>query len=429
MASTWPYRIAVIVLTIAVMIVLEVLYQYSVKNNGITNISINSYDLNGWLYVSTIIVAGTALAYGALDSTARLLHPFQELRRGKMQFQELLCEPLGHATILATVHSLRKRYFALAVILLTSLLSPALTIVTSGLFTTTTVSYQSTEALHIQSWLLVEDGGRADCNSESRIVSDAIAFNNLSYPRWTHDDLVFPEISLNTSATNSSLSSATSLTARLPSVRSRMNCQVQGFYTAANTSVRYSDGDKTWEMTIAAPPGCVTNEAAHNETAPGTMQLGGTFTSGGTGYMGNMATQYFINATCKNHVYLGGRILPKDPGSVAARMSLFAGSGVVRRLVGGEGGFERAFEGEVVRLGWCGRGRGSGLMLGVLGAAGDFLLVCSLVPVTFRLSKLDTPVRCARRRTLCSDRIYGKIPSSQSEPPHAVPTRSVRIPY
>lgn len=563
MASTWPYRIAVIVLTIAVVVVLEVLYQYSVKNNGISNISINSYELNGWLYVSTIIMAGMALAYGALDSTARLLHPFQELQRGKMQFQELLYEPLGHATILATVHSLRKRYFALAVILLTSLLSPALTIVTSGLFTTTTVSYQSTEALQIQNWLLVEDGGRADCNSESRLVSDAIAFSNLSYPRWTHDDLVFPEISLNTSATNSSLSSATSLTARLPSVRSRMNCQVQGFYTAANTSVRYTDGDKTWEMTIAAPPGCVTNEAAHNETAPGTMQLGGTFTSDGTGYMGNMVTQYFINATCKNHVYLvvarianktfeestvlacqpstevlyttvtltlpdlnidtsaspptpdergairtfanyttnrvdncqgqegpsthndtsvdpffaavvlgaggvpladllgpanaptlaaraqqvygriaaqdvhfhfrralaapgvrasfafdvaggaalsgsvtttadrlvqsagatrvleallaamaacatvhfavawGARILPKDPGSVAARMSLFAGSGVVRRLVGDEGGLERAFEGEVVRLGWWEGGVGERARFGIdVGSAG-----------------------------------------------------------
>lgn len=46
------------------------------------------------------------------------------------------------------------------------------------------------------------------------------------------------------------------------------------------------------------------------------------------------------------------RILPFDPGSVAARLSLFSGSRLIRMLREHEGELEDALQGETLRLGW-----------------------------------------------------------------------------
>ncbi|GME65618.1 hypothetical protein CH63R_03176 [Neofusicoccum parvum] len=66
----------------------------------------------------------------------------------------------------------------------------------------------------------------------------------------------------------------------------------------------------------------------------------------------------------------GARVLPIDPGSVGARMALFAGSGLVGRLREGGGGVEevlggKGFEGERFRLGWWDESEGGGRRFGV----------------------------------------------------------------
>ncbi|EOD47958.1 hypothetical protein UCRNP2_5292 [Neofusicoccum parvum UCRNP2] len=54
------------------------------------------------------------------------------------------------------------------------------------------------------------------------------------------------------------------------------------------------------------------------------------------------------------------RILPKDPGSVAAKMSLFAGSKLVRRIPENNEELRGAFQGGVVSLGWWDGGEEGG---------------------------------------------------------------------
>lgn len=134
MAATWAYRTVILVCTVLLVISLEVSFYFSTKNNGISSISSESNARYAWTYLPSLIMAGISLGYGSLDSMARMLHLFQKLHREELSFQEMLREPLGSFTIQAMVQSMRLSHLALSVVLFTSLLAPALTIITSGLF-------------------------------------------------------------------------------------------------------------------------------------------------------------------------------------------------------------------------------------------------------------------------------------------------------
>ncbi|OLN83449.1 hypothetical protein CCHL11_03050 [Colletotrichum chlorophyti] len=67
----------------AVIATLEVLLQHSLRNKGIADVSTEGYVKYGWLFVPTIAMAALALAYNAVDTTNRLLPPFQQLQRAQ----------------------------------------------------------------------------------------------------------------------------------------------------------------------------------------------------------------------------------------------------------------------------------------------------------------------------------------------------------
>lgn len=237
-ADTWWFQMFTTTIAVLIFTVLEITYQYSTSHDGIADVSLEGYAKYAWVFVPSITVSITALAFGMLDSSARLLHPYRELQKGNAGISTLLFDPLGTPTMIAIFQSLTKRKMALFTILLTSMLGPLLTIAASGLFTAQAIALTKTIPVRLDDWydlsLDYTSGDWHTQNSPTRVltISDLISFANISYPQWTYDDLAFPTMHVDNSSIGTS--SSTPLTGRLPAVRVKTNCSLNDFSFDAN---------------------------------------------------------------------------------------------------------------------------------------------------------------------------------------------------
>ncbi|KAK0610735.1 hypothetical protein DIS24_g12036, partial [Lasiodiplodia hormozganensis] len=250
-AATW-FRIALFATTVAVIVVLEVLSQISKKNHGIANVILGGYQKYTWTYIPTLVMAMIGLSFAAADATARLLHPFQLLRRGNATFKEMLYDPASQLTLAAVVHAARKRQIALLASMLTALMAPALTIVTSGLYTPTPVPWSHNITLDITGWFHIGDGKVRDVSlgGDYDFLS-LIEYTNMTYPQWTHGAYAFSTFNPATIHGTNGNDTALSLhAARLPATRANMNCTMTHYFPHLNDSAR------TQDILVDPPAGC-----------------------------------------------------------------------------------------------------------------------------------------------------------------------------
>ncbi|KAF9632821.1 hypothetical protein BFW01_g3684 [Lasiodiplodia theobromae] len=113
------------------------------------------------------------------------------------------------------------------------MLGPLLTVAASGLFTAQAIPLKKTVSVRLDDWYdlsldYTTSGGWHTQNSLTRIltISDLISFANISYPKWTYDDLAFPTMHIDDDLTGAS---TMPLTGRLPAVRVKTNCSLNGF--------------------------------------------------------------------------------------------------------------------------------------------------------------------------------------------------------
>lgn len=260
MGSSWAFRITTIVIVVVLVFALELLYQYSSTHDGIADVSTEGYTKYAWLFIPTLTLSLVALFFSLLDFATRLLHPYQELQKGNTGVQTLLFEPLGKPTAVAIFQALKRKKYSLLAILLTALIGPVLTIATSGLYTADPVPTKRVFPLKLDDWY---DFSLSD-KSESRIsvggndvtVADLIAFDNVSYPRWTYDELAFPTLHLDEEAVDAFAANMTlPLTARLPAVRAQMNCSLNRYLTDQNfTYDATNDFSTTVEPVLPCKP-------------------------------------------------------------------------------------------------------------------------------------------------------------------------------
>lgn len=249
--STW-FRIALFATTVAVIVVLEVLFQISKKHHGIANVVLDGYQKYTWTYIPTLVMALIGLTFAAADATARLLHPFQLLRRGDAAFKEMLYDPASQLTLAAIVHAVRKRHIALLASMLTALMAPFLTIVTSGLYTPTPVPWRHDIALDVTGWFHIGDGKVRDVSlgGDYDFLS-LVEYTNLTYPQWTHGAYAFSTFDpAAIHGTNGNDTALTLAATRLPATRANMNCTLTHYFPHLNDSAR------TQDILVDPPAGC-----------------------------------------------------------------------------------------------------------------------------------------------------------------------------
>jgi hypothetical protein len=254
------------------LVALEVLYQKF--NNGTLFIVVPStgYTKYSWLFLPTAAMACLSLAYGAMDSAARTLHQYRQLRFERQHgLNSLEYDPTAAVSPVALWHAARRRQFELSAIILTSILGPFLAIVASGLYAAPAVNQKHDVSVAIETWFEFDDAVSIGpfrpvypYVGVDSLSSQAVLFNNVSYPPGTYDTLSFATLNATQLQGFGAVAAKSNLTAvlnvRLPAARGQMNCTVYA-YESFNRSrpdpygFNRSDPDP-YRLVIDPPPGC-----------------------------------------------------------------------------------------------------------------------------------------------------------------------------
>ncbi|CAI7634199.1 unnamed protein product [Penicillium pancosmium] len=217
-------RIPIFCVITGAIIALEALLHVSQKNNGLGQASNDGKMHYLWTTVPSFAMMLIGLLIGSLDSNIRILAPYANLQKAQgTKFETLATNFLDALRITNLTRSARTGNFAILSATLAALIASFLTIVTSGLFSTIEVP-QIINLNFTQDTIFKPF-------SVSAVLADLTAFidadyilnDNLSYPRWTYEDLVLPELSFpdySDWSTNEDLY----VDVRLPAIRGSSDC-------------------------------------------------------------------------------------------------------------------------------------------------------------------------------------------------------------
>ncbi|KAK2761257.1 hypothetical protein FQN54_001779 [Arachnomyces sp. PD_36] len=228
-----PSKIGVVLCTVGLIVALEVLNQYSSSHNGIMAIQMGEYVKYSWVYIPTLTMVAVNVVYNMLDFAATVFQPYTLLRNGGPNTGKVMLEDLlGGMALITLVSSLSKRQIAVPATKLAVIAGSMLSIAVSGLYTARSVPFDQQLPLSVAKdfrldWPLAKVG----TNQESYIenLPAILVLDHAPYPKWTHDEFVFPQLTLATNDTTAFTENSTSIHARVPALRGEMNCTMFNF--------------------------------------------------------------------------------------------------------------------------------------------------------------------------------------------------------
>jgi hypothetical protein len=260
LALSVRFQIFIIAFSVSIIILLEVLYQYSRTHDGIT--IYESSTRYWWVLLPIVVLMLLGLGYTSIDNAVRVLQPYHRLEQQKPRsIDALMFNPLGEISILVLYRSIMCRDTVLTLGVSATILSSLLTAIASGLYTTqATASTNQGITLAVNQWFDLRSadtsvasewttGSVADSDAYYPMVNEAIQFFNMSYPPGTYREFVFASLSK-----DSAMIDNTTLRARLPAVRSRANCTVLDDGASRPYTI-FRDGNRL-PLIIRPPPGC-----------------------------------------------------------------------------------------------------------------------------------------------------------------------------
>ncbi|KAI0430131.1 hypothetical protein F5Y09DRAFT_308547 [Xylaria sp. FL1042] len=245
------FRSLLCLVVVGIIVALELLLHKSNLEYGLGDVNKDSnvYIHYAWTVAPAVVFGALSMTYSAMDFQIRALAPYMTLKNyvSKDVFTQL--ELLDMTIPVAMYKELRlKTPWALATT--TALLFASLfTTLSASLFQEASVPSTTSIVLQAnQSFLLVDDA--ALFGDGPFDVSSLILESNLSFPRFTFNDLAFPQLvppsqlpTLNNTHFNES---ALSISTVIPALRARMECKSFGpDGIHPNLTINYTDDSGT----------------------------------------------------------------------------------------------------------------------------------------------------------------------------------------
>lgn len=235
----WWFRICLMVTILAVVIALEVLLHISDRGNGLGDVNLDGYLKYTWSFLPTMVLVLVGLLFSMVDSTARILHPFQMLRKGRATMKDLLHDPDRQVSLMAVLDAAWRRHFVLLWATLPGLLAPVLTIISSGLYTVAPVPWTYEAELRLKDWFRPENRTMSNvvvnwADSDSVETSDIFTLTQLSnmpYPQWTHGEYALATFRADNLHSQHGNDTSLYITAHIPAVRANLNCSLVGQFS------------------------------------------------------------------------------------------------------------------------------------------------------------------------------------------------------
>lgn len=230
-AVTLPAKILVIGVPIAVIVVLETLYQVSRRKDGITDIASDEYAHYAYTYVPTTVLVAIGLLFASLDFSTKTFQPYATLSRGPASSQPSLYEDyLGKLGLHCLWRAVKHRQVAVASSSLGMVLTPLLTIAVSGLFFVAGVNQSYDVQLSQQTYFppsAYNQSGSAAIDDGYNMVGLVLA-DNSSEPLFTYDTLAFPQLDFSSMSAESFSNGLEEgkISARVTASRAQLNCTV-----------------------------------------------------------------------------------------------------------------------------------------------------------------------------------------------------------
>ena len=221
------YTALLISIPVILIIVLEVLQRVSDRHQGLLDIIPTSSSSHIWsTYLPALVMVGVAALYTSFDFNVSVFAPFAALRRGNaIANQSVMINLIGKLPPYALFLAARSGYFAACITLLAGFVSSFLTIVVSGLYNPGPVSSQQNVTIQqtdnfnfTHTDISLDDGAAAT-------IANLITYSNLSYPKWTSDNLALPSVAMISSVKGSTnASQLASMSATVPAFRGVLDC-------------------------------------------------------------------------------------------------------------------------------------------------------------------------------------------------------------
>ncbi|RVD83703.1 uncharacterized protein DFL_005482 [Arthrobotrys flagrans] len=221
----WWVIIPLMVFPIAIIVVLEVLYRKSVRDQGLAYIPDGGYVHYTWVFVPAFVMVVIVTLFNMLDYATRCVAPYQAMRADStVASRGILYNPNGKLTLPALWYAIKEKHVTVIATTFAVLIALVLTIAVSGLFYSQLAAGTGTLTVQQDTWFNVSFPDY-NVNTTDDIISSLIVSGNLSYPRWTYEDLAFGELSM-LNDTTETMPAADSVTLSALAVRPALNCSI-----------------------------------------------------------------------------------------------------------------------------------------------------------------------------------------------------------
>jgi hypothetical protein len=279
-------RLMVILTPLLYISILEILFTFSQSNDGLLGIDNNSWAHYGWTYLPALLILCLHVLYTSVSFNIRLLTPYLTLHRGSVPaLVSVVDHPLSRTALHELFWSVRRGQRAVFAITVAMLLAPLLTIAVSGLYTAENyVQYAEARVLtgwnfnyahlypnatlvqNVFNYMNESNPASTVMESTGSLATDLIVTANLSYPKWSHEELALPVIEVTSPKhDNRTFSSqSASFEVSLPAVRAALNCTA---IAHENVEINYAIWNSSFsEPTYNSSSSTFSYSAAYNST-------------------------------------------------------------------------------------------------------------------------------------------------------------------
>jgi hypothetical protein len=223
-------RVASLLGMLAIITVLELSLRTSERLYGFQDVTNETYSHFLWTAMPALILAHFATYFASVDFTTRALVPYTALKDGSA-FQRsvslnYLDKTVPHSIYEAVCH----RNLRVVSGGLTVLVSSLLVVFAAPLFFEVTIPGSAVVQLLSQDYLFLSgsapDSGVCLSCRNGTVVSSMVLNDNLSYPAFTYENLVFPTLKLDPENGPSRITDDFTITASIPAIRPRLECMI-----------------------------------------------------------------------------------------------------------------------------------------------------------------------------------------------------------
>jgi hypothetical protein len=225
------YACIAILLPLFTVAALQVVQQQSDSDDGFTNINQGSSRRVLITYIPAIVLTGVATLYSGIQFSTALFAPLLKMRHQAVSAtRSLSSTAIGQSYFEALYHSLRDRHLSSAISIIAAFVGLFLSTVSSGLYYIENVP--SSQLIGVSRSdvfnLSMPNSNLSQGDNIAGAVTNLIFNQNLSFPQWTHENLVFPQLKLGPDVGNTDLSAESfTLHIQLPALRPSLICSVE----------------------------------------------------------------------------------------------------------------------------------------------------------------------------------------------------------